>query len=197
MHSLAGPLFVLCWPLFGSLYVSRYIAMVVPVLNGLSLFLAGTSFVPDKRAVSAISRTGDPKELLRGPLYYTIALAIVTAWLWRESMVAVAVVSVMCGGDGLADIIGRAFGQQSRLPWNKSKSWPGSLAMFVGGFCTSLLLAYYLAAFGYLQVDSASVIGLALVSAAATVIESLPINQVLDDNISVPLAVTYLGMYLL
>jgi phytol kinase len=69
--------------------------------------------------------------------------------------------------------------------------------MFVGGFCTSLLLAYYLAAFGYLQVDSASVIGLALVSAAATVIESLPINQVLDDNISVPLAVTYLGMYLL
>ena len=41
----------------------------------------------------------------------------------------------MCGGDGLADLVGRKFGS-AKLPFNKNKSWAGSLAMFVGElFC--------------------------------------------------------------
>ena len=41
------------------------------------------------------------------------------------------VLSLMCGGDGLADIIGRKFGT-AKLPFNTSKSWAGSAAMFAG-----------------------------------------------------------------
>ena len=41
------------------------------------------------------------------------------------------VISLMCGGDGLADIIGRKFGS-AKLPFNRSKSWAGSFAMFAG-----------------------------------------------------------------
>ena len=37
----------------------------------------------------------------------------------------------MCGGDGLADIVGRRYGS-AKLPFNHSKSWVGSLAMFTG-----------------------------------------------------------------
>jgi phytol kinase len=42
------------------------------------------------------------------------------------------VVALMCGGDGLADIIGRRFGGGAKLPHNRNKSWAGSAAMFAG-----------------------------------------------------------------
>ena len=41
---------------------------------------------------------------------------------------------MMCGGDGLADIVGRRWGGAARLPWNAAKSWAGTAAMFAGGF---------------------------------------------------------------
>jgi phytol kinase len=47
-------------------------------------------------------------------------------------------ISLMCGGDGLADIIGRRFGSTNKLPFNKSKSLAGSLAMLVGGTLMAL-----------------------------------------------------------
>ncbi len=72
-------------------------------------------------------------ELLRGPLYYVLVLLGATLVYWRESPVGVAVFSLMCGGDGLADIVGRRLGKTHKLPWNASKSWAGSGAMFLGG----------------------------------------------------------------
>jgi CDP-diglyceride synthetase len=43
------------------------------------------------------------------------------------------VVSLMCGGDGLADIVGRRWGKGNALPYNTSKSWAGSTSMLLGG----------------------------------------------------------------
>lgn len=37
----------------------------------------------------------------------------------------------MCGGDGLADIVGRCYGY-TKLPFNHRKSWAGSIAMCTG-----------------------------------------------------------------
>lgn len=44
----------------------------------------------------------------------------------------------MCGGDGLADIIGRRFGGNAKLPHNSNKSWAGSAAMFAGAVASAL-----------------------------------------------------------
>ena len=71
------------------------------------------------------------QELLRGPLFYVIIMTAVTVVFWRDSPVGMMVLSLMCGGDGLADIIGRRYGT-AKLPFNKAKSWAGSLAMFTG-----------------------------------------------------------------
>lgn len=65
MHTLAGPGFLACWPLFGAAPYSRLFALAVPALNCLRLLLVGTGAVKDTRAVSAMARTGDPSELLR------------------------------------------------------------------------------------------------------------------------------------
>lgn len=49
-------------------------------------------------------------------------------------------------------------------------------------------MLYYFSALGYLQLDWGLVVAkVALVSLAATLVESLPITKVVDDNVSVPL----------
>ena len=78
------------------------------------------------------------RELLKGPLYYVLVLLAVTLLFWRQSPIGITVVALMCGGDGLADLVGRKFGS-AKLPFNQNKSWAGSLAMFLGElFCLSI-----------------------------------------------------------
>ncbi|MBA0845183.1 hypothetical protein Goarm_022984 [Gossypium armourianum] len=119
---------------------------------------------------------------------------------WRESPVGVICLAMMCGGDGVwwtgvADIIGRKYGS-SKIPYNQSKSWVGSISMFVSGFIISIGMLYYYSALGYLQLDwGYTMHRVAFISLVATVVESLPITMLIDDNISVPLA-SMLAAYL-
>ena len=110
----------------------------------------------------------------------------------------VVVISLMCGGDGLADIIGRRWGQSNPLPWNTEKSWAGSGAMFIGGLAMALGLLGYFSAFGYLNLDKGPTIAaVVLIAAVASLIESLPVNKVVDDNLSVPGVAAVLGTMML
>jgi len=106
----------------------------------------------------------------------------------------------------------------SKLPYNQQKSWAGSISMFVFGLLISIgcvgnqiLYQNLCAIYGFWHshenylynvgccitiqfLDISNWIGsstaqkVALVSLAATVVESLPTTEVVDDNISVPLA---------
>ncbi|KAL4441470.1 hypothetical protein ABPG77_001974 [Micractinium sp. CCAP 211/92] len=198
VHTLAGPGFIACWPLFGAEPYSRLVAACVPALNGLRLLLIGSGAVKDERAVSAMSRTGDPAELLRGPLYYVIVLIAITALYWRDSPVGLTIASLMCGGDGLADIVGRRLGSGNPLPWNPEKSWAGSAAMFFGGLTMSFGLISLFCSLGYLDCSMpATLAAVAVIALAATVVESLPANRVVDDNLSVPGVAAFLGVLFL
>ncbi|KAL4199904.1 hypothetical protein AMTRI_Chr03g147130 [Amborella trichopoda] len=128
------------------------------------------------------------RELLRGPLYYVLALIYCTLFYWRESPIGVISLAMMCAGDGVADVLGRRFGNH-KLPFNKQKSWVGSICMFVFGFSVSLGMLFYFSNLGYIQLDWGSTIEKVLIIAmAATIVESLPITGLLDDNITVPLS---------
>lgn len=63
---------------------------------------------------------------------YVIVLFWVTYAYWRSSIIGFIAVSMMCGGDGLADIVGRRMGKH-KWPHNKAKSVEGSFAMLAGG----------------------------------------------------------------
>ncbi|KAF3434122.1 hypothetical protein FNV43_RR25225 [Rhamnella rubrinervis] len=167
---------------------ARCFASLVPLVNCLRLVVHGLQLVDDKGLVKSVTREGNPKELLRGPLYYVLILILSALMFWRESPVGVISLAMMCGGDGVADIMGRNFGS-TKIPYNPSKSWAGSISMFVFGFLVSVGMLYYYSALGYLELDWAMTVQrVALVSLVATVVESLPITKVIDDNISVPLA---------
>jgi phytol kinase len=128
-------------------------------------------------------------------LFYVLALLFSAVFFWRESPIGMISLAMMCGGDGIADIMGRKFGS-TKIPYNPRKSWAGSISMFIFGFFISIALLYYYSSLGYLHMNWETTLQrVAMVSMVATVVESLPITDQLDDNISVPLA-TILAAYL-
>ncbi|KAK6136123.1 hypothetical protein DH2020_030139 [Rehmannia glutinosa] len=167
---------------------ARYFASVVPSINCLRLLINGLSLTTDEGLIKSVSREGRPEELLRGPLYYVLVLILCAIVFWRESPVGMISLAMMCGGDGIADIMGRRFGS-IKIPYNPQKSWAGSISMFLFGFLVSMGMLYYFAALGYIQLDwMQTVERVAFVSFVATVVESLPITGIVDDNITVPLS---------
>ncbi|XP_059298640.1 probable phytol kinase 1, chloroplastic isoform X2 [Lycium ferocissimum] len=166
---------------------ARYFASVVPLTNCLRLVIHGLSLATDEGLIKSVTREGKPEELLRGPLYYVLVLILSAVLFWRESPVGIISVAMMCGGDGIADIVGRRFGS-TKLPYNKQKSWAGSLSMFALGSLVSVGMLYYFSVLGYFHLDWVSTVErVAVVSLIATIVESLPITGTVDDNISVPL----------
>ncbi|KAK9804232.1 hypothetical protein WJX72_002567 [[Myrmecia] bisecta] len=197
VHMTAGPLFLLTWPLFSAEPYARYLATVVPGLNAIRLVLIGTGVVESEGTVKSVSREGDRAELLRGPLYYVLVLIGVTIFYWRASPVGLVALSLMCGGDGLADIVGRRLGK-TKLPYNPSKTYAGSIAMFLGGLAMSMGLIALFCSLGYFRCSMGEVFpSVAAISLVATLIESLPINQSVDDNLSVPGSAALMGYLLL
>lgn len=196
IHIGTGPLFVLCWNFFSTATIARYLAAVVPLLLTLRLFTIGMEWIQDPATVQAMTRTGKPQEVLRGPLYYGIVFVVCTVLFWRNSPIGILALMIMCGGDGLADIIGRRFGK-TKLPFNQDKSWAGSAAMFLGSIAFGfgyLILFNYL---GYFQppLNLAYTAGaVSAIALAATLVEALPIQEI--DNISLTLVSLLLGVWL-
>jgi len=199
VHTTTGPIFLLTWPLFSAAPWARFVAAVVPALNAGRLLAVGSGVYKDDGLVKSVSRSGGREELLKGPLYYCLVLIATTLLCWRDNPVGLVVVSLMCGGDGLADIVGRRWGKGNALPYNSSKSWAGSTAMLVGGAVMAAGLMAVFCSLGFFECYSVSTLVpyLLACSAVATLVESLPINQVFDDNLSVPLVAAVMAMLLL
>lgn len=198
VHITCGPVFVAFWPFFTDSVIAPYLASLVPIANMLRLGVIGTGIIRDEAAVRAVSREGNRLELLRGPFYYCIVLFFVTVVFWRANPVGAIVLATMCGGDGFADVVGRRFGASNKLPYNPSKSLAGSLAMFIGGMGLSVVLLGVLELGGCQTVDWPLTLRVtAATVAACTVLESLPINKVVDDNISVPILAAVMSSKLL
>ncbi|PUZ49444.1 hypothetical protein GQ55_7G326100 [Panicum hallii var. hallii] len=196
VHVLSGILFMSSWPLFSNSTEARYFAAVVPFLNSLRLLTYGLCLYTDEALVKSVTREGKPEELLRGPLYYVLVLLFSVLVFWRESPIGIVSLSMMSGGDGFADIVGRRYGSV-KLPFNQKKSWVGSISMFISGFLLSAIMLFYFSSLGYIHVSWEEAFGkLALVALAATLVESIPATDVVDDNISVPLATMLVALLL-
>jgi len=195
IHILTGPLFVLCWLLFpDKFWYERWLAALVPLLFTVQFALIGLGIVKDEASVKAMSRSGDRREILKGPLFYGIIFVIMTLVFWKDSPLGMTALMLMCGGDGLADVMGRLL-KSAPLPWSKGKTWFGSLGMFIGGWAVSaLILAVYVQAGVFPGPFSVFLLPVTLIALAGTLVESLPLRDV--DNITVTLAAVALGTLL-
>lgn len=196
IHMGTGPIFVLCWLLFNDRDgLARYLAALVPLAITIQFVLVGSGIIKDPAAVQAMSRTGDRREILRGPLYYGIAFVVLTLLFWKDSLAGIVALMIMCGGDGLADVIGNRL-RSDPLPWSAHKTWVGSAAMFVGGWIFALVIAaIYVGLSQFPSPFSHYTPGITLIALVAAGVESLPLSDI--DNITVPIVSVLLGLLLL
>ncbi|MDP3185185.1 MAG: phosphatidate cytidylyltransferase [Anaerolineales bacterium] len=194
IHIGTGPLFVLCWLLFKDTPEARWLAALVPFLITVQFALIGLGVIKDEASVKAMSRNGDRREILRGPLFYGIVFVVLTIVYWKDSPIGMTALMLMCGGDGLADILGRGL-KSAKLPWNKEKSWAGSLGMFLGGWVLAAFILGMFTLAGILRGPFAGALApITIIALAGTLVESLPLKDV--DNITVTLAAVALGYWL-
>jgi phytol kinase len=195
IHMGTGPIFVLCWLLFPDIPSARFLAAFVPLMITVQFAMIGFGLIKDKASVDAMSRHGDPKEILRGPLFYGIVFVILTVVYWKDSPIGIIALMLLCGGDGLADVIGKRL-TSGALPWSPKKTWGGTMAMFVGGWLFAvIILMIYIAAGVFGGSIRDYLFSITLIALAGTAVESLPFSDI--DNISVPALAVLLGHLLL
>jgi phytol kinase len=194
IHIGTGPIFVLSWLFFNDAPEARFLAALIPGAITLQFALVGFGLWRDPAAIAAMSRTGDRREILRGPLYYGLAHVLLTLIFWKDSPVGIVGLMLLCGGDGLADVVGKRI-RSAALPWSPNKSVAGTLSVFLGGALLSLLVLAVYTAVGVLPGTlSGYILPVVLISLAGMAVESLPFKDL--DNLTVPLVAVALGLFL-
>jgi phytol kinase len=191
IHMGTGPIFVLSWLFFDDASISRWLAALVPFAITAQFVLVGTGIIKDEAAVQAMSRSGDRREILKGPLLYGIIFVVLTLVYWKDSPIAIVSLMLMCGGDGLADVTGRQWGI-IKLPWNANKSWAGSMGMLLGGWFFAVgIFAIYVAAGVFPGPVTSRLPALTIIAITGALVEMLPLKDV--DNITVTIAALVSG----
>jgi len=196
VHIFAGPIFVVTWMLFSGEDISHYIAVIVPLLFVLQFVAIGTGLMKNESFVDSMSRSGEPRELLQGPLYYAIVMVLMTFfWFYvpytgleNANPTALLIIGCVSGGDGLADVIGRKFGGDKKFGIKGGeKTIIGSIGMLVGSILVSSILVLIFS----VEVPQFNIITLILpiivVSIVATVVEALSPKGI--DNFTIFLTV--------
>eukprot|EP00241_Pyramimonas_parkeae_P022027 CAMPEP_0114319806 /NCGR_PEP_ID=MMETSP0059-20121206/25490_1 /TAXON_ID=36894 /ORGANISM="Pyramimonas parkeae, Strain CCMP726" /LENGTH=231 /DNA_ID=CAMNT_0001446943 /DNA_START=490 /DNA_END=1185 /DNA_ORIENTATION=- len=184
IHIGTGPLFIATWPLFSEASSARYMAALVPLSICLQFAAVGLGFLKDPEAVAAMTRTGNPREILGGPLLYGLVHTAITASFWRESVAG--------AGTDLRTFSG---GDMARLGFRgiATRAW---LAVLLCSFSDTSSV-YVCSAVAVMTMYSNTwtpsdmpriyvLIRLFVVSTAATLVESLPFSDI--DNVTVPVA---------
>lgn len=183
VHIGTGPLFLLTWLLFPDLPISRYFAALIPLLIVLQLSLVGLGLIKDTPSVNSMARTGNKKELLRGPLIYGVVFVLLTLFFWKSAL-AIIPLMILCGGDGLADLVGSRI-KSANLPWIQRKTFAGSLAMFLGGIVFSLVILFLLRSIIVPPMKFGPVtLAVIVISVISTFVESITPSD--WDNLTVP-----------
>lgn len=191
IHIGTGPIFVLCWLMYPDVFIGRWLAALVPLVITIQFVLVGLGIVKDEAAVKAMSRTGDRREILRGPLFYGIAFVAMTLIYWKDSLIGIPALMIMCGGDGIADLVGRRV-NSPRLPWSPEKSVAGSLSVFIGGWLfTMIIFGIFVLMGSFTGPMTRFIAPVTLVAIGATAIESLPFKDV--DNLTITVTCALIG----
>ncbi|UCG90377.1 MAG: phosphatidate cytidylyltransferase [Candidatus Heimdallarchaeota archaeon] len=187
IHLTAGPTLLISFIFYSGQWFSPYIASIAPGIFVILFLLIGSGKIKSEHFVQSMSRSEDPRELLRGTFYYVLVGVFVTIFCWtsiplteHSSPVSIVVVSTLAFGDGLADIVGRKINRM-KFKVFAEKSVPGSLAMFISSLLSCF---FFLVIFGY-NLESTVLLSV-LAILAGTGAEALSPSEV--DNISVSLA---------
>lgn len=200
IHTLSAPLFMLFWPLFSPAVGARYFAAIVPTINAIRLYMAGSGNTQETSLARAVSRSGDKSEALGGPFVYVVIMAVTILVLWRDSAAGIVALSALAAGDGMADLIGRRYGKSN--PWpGLDKSVAGTVAFWMASTLTGTGLLLWmqhwtgsttLIASSLSATDLLARVG--IICLVSALLELVPFG---DDNYTVPISAALLSILLL
>ena len=190
IHIAAGS-WIIFWPIFYPGHWSYTFNIIVALLWTLLFLQKGLKASPDDPAVKTMTRTGDPKELLRGPLFFTLVMEFIGIFYFMR-LEGILTMAALGWGDGLAPVFGKYYGKNKYSVFGNEKSLQGSLAMFIFSFFAMFLLTLIILPNAVLSNVSGFAVKALFLSIIATITEALSPRDV--DNILIP-AVLLIVMY--
>ncbi|MFX0125963.1 MAG: diacylglycerol/polyprenol kinase family protein [Candidatus Hodarchaeota archaeon] len=131
--------------------------IVVPLLFFLTFLFKGTRGSPDDKDVKTMTRTGDPRELLKGPLYFTIVMMVAGTILYG-TFAGMFMMAIVGWGDGIAPYIGQRWGKRKYKTLGREKTLEGSVGVFLFSIAGSLIFYVLLGIIGGIDFGTNSVI---------------------------------------
>lgn len=185
VHIAAGS-WLIAWLFFDDLHWSRYFNIAPAFIWTVLLLLKGFTASSDDEAVKTMTRTGDRRELLKGPLYFTVVMCLMGT-VYYKTPIALTAMGILGWGDGLAPVVGKRFGKHKFFILSE-KSIEGSLAFLIFGFFGALLFNLFF----YESIDIGFILAMAIL---ATFVEAVSPKDL--DNLLIPLSIilAYLVYY--
>jgi dolichol kinase len=159
---IAASSWLLFWPLFDASHWSWRFNVAIPAVYVVKLlYLALILRDPENEDIKNLSRTGNPMEILVGPLQFVLVMMYLG--LFQFMMLEATIIMAALGiGDGIAPLVGKKWGTHFyRVPGGTSKTLEGSL----GGMLCGTALGCYI----YPPLLGFGVLPWRLVAALATV----------------------------
>lgn len=190
IHIAAGS-WIWVWPLLDPTDGWSYIFNISVALLWTLMFLQkGLKGDPNDTAVQTMTRTGDPKELLKGPLFFTLSMEFMGI-VFFMTFLGVVTMGFLGWGDGIAPYIGQKYGKHKYKLLGREKSIEGSISVFVFGVLGCFLL--YLLVF-YTFPTMTQIYYILLLGVLATIIEAISPSDV--DNLLIPAVLVVIGLAL-
>ena len=177
VHVAAGS-WLIFWLVYDSSHWTKYLNITAAFIWTILLLVKGFTAKPDDQAVKTMTRTGDRKELLRGPLYFTLVMNMLGTVFYSTSF-ALTAMGFLTWGDGLAPVVGARYGKHSYKVFTK-KTIEGSITFFVFGLAGAIF-------FNLLFGNSIELEFMLLCAVVATIVEGISPRDL--DNILIPLAI--------
>lgn len=177
VHIAAGS-WLIFWLFFDDSHWSKYFNIAPAFIWTVLLIIKGLTADSNDEAVKTMTRTGDRRELLKGPLYFTLVMCLMGT-VYYKTPLALTAMGVLAWGDGLAPIFGKRYGKNKYYIFAE-KSLQGSATFLLFGFLGAIL-------FNAIFYDSFD-IGFILVAVIiATIVEAFSPRDA--DNILIPLVI--------
>lgn len=176
VHIGAGNVILLAWWLRTPAWMGIAASMLFSLVALLSYWL------PILPGINSVGRTS------LGTFFYAVSIGVLTASFWEQGYPEFAVLGIMTmtWGDGMAALMGQAFGRHPYKVLGNKKSWEGTIAMLmVSFFASSIVLGVSL---GFSGTSGAIAFLAALV---ATGLESF--SNLGVDNLTVPLGSAFVA----
>jgi phytol kinase len=184
VHIAAGS-WIFFWVFFNNSHWSKYLNIAPAFIWTVLLIQKGFFAKPEDEAVKTMTRTGDRRELLKGPLYFTIVMNLMGTFFYNSSL-SVTAMAYLGWGDGIAPVIGKRFGKH-KYKILSEKSIEGSLAFLIFGFLAAVFFNYLIfGKIGFIQILITGIV--AMISEAMSPRDA--------DNLIIPIVISILYIFI-